>query len=320
MISPSPAPSTKNIAPMVHSEVSPDSEVSQIIALMITATPATVKILYRPVRAMNPAELWMVVMMPAVIGSMSRPEFAADSPELICRNVGINAIAENMPSPTARPRAVATTNVRLRNSVIGMIGSAARRSIATNITAATTKPPSRLSACHEPQPSLPPRSVNRIRQVVVADSATMPAKSSGVVLLLRGRLSANQPMAKAAAPTGTLTQKHHCQPSAAESVKKPPTSGPTTADRPNSAPIGAMYLARSRAGTTSAMIACDGIISPPPPRPCTPREITNQVKFGDSAAPMLATVNSPIAIRNRLRRPQRSPNLPYTGMTSVVAS
>ena len=39
----------------------------------------------------------MVRMMPAVIGSISRPEFAADSPELICRNVGMKAIAENMP-------------------------------------------------------------------------------------------------------------------------------------------------------------------------------------------------------------------------------
>ena len=56
-------------------------------------------------------------------------------------------------------------------------------------------------------------------------------------------------------------------------MKKPPTSGPATAERPNSAPIGPMYFARSRAGTTSAMIACDRIISPPPPRPCTPRQI-----------------------------------------------
>jgi hypothetical protein len=81
-----------------------------------------------------------------------------------------------------------------------------------------------------------------------------------------------------------------------------------------------MYLARSRAGTMSAMIACDRIISPPPPRPWTPRQITKAVKFGDSAAPMLATVKRAIAIRNRFRRPHRSPNVPYTGITSVVAS
>ena len=40
----------------------------------------------------------------------------------------MNAIAENMPRPTARPSAVATTKVRLPNSDSGMIGSAARSS------------------------------------------------------------------------------------------------------------------------------------------------------------------------------------------------
>ena len=174
MIRPSPAPRAKNIAPIVQSEVAPDSVVIQTIAAMITTTPATVKILYRPVFAMNDAEPWMVTMMPAVIGSMSRPEFAAESPELICRNVGMKAIAENMPSPTARPRDVATTKVRLRNSDIGMIGSAARSSTATKEAAETTKAASSESACHEPQPSRPPKSVKKISEVVVADSARMP--------------------------------------------------------------------------------------------------------------------------------------------------
>ena len=146
--------------------------------------------------------------------------------------------------------------------------------------------------------------------MVVAESAMMPLTSIGVVLRRRGRVSANQPMRNAVRPTGMLIQKAHSQPKASWSVKNPPTSGPATADRPNRAPIGPMYLARSRAGTTSAMIACDRIISPPPPRPCTPRQTTSQVKSGARAAPALATVKSPIATRNRVRRPNRSPNLP----------
>jgi hypothetical protein len=121
------------------------------------------------------AELWIVRMMPTVIGSMSRPELAAESPELICRNVGMKAIAENMPSPTAIPSAVATTKVRLPNSVIGMIGSAARSSTATKTTVETTRAASSDSACQEVQPSRPPKSVKKIREVVVADSARMPA-------------------------------------------------------------------------------------------------------------------------------------------------
>ena len=175
MIRPRPAPSTKNIAPMVHSDVSPDSVVIQIIAVMITATPATVNTLYRPVRMMIVAEPWMVTMMPATIGTISRPELAADRPEAICRNVGMKAMAENMPRPTAMPRAVATTKVRLPNSVIGTIGSAARSSTATKAAAETTRVASSASACQEPQPSRPPKSVNRIRDVVAADRVRMPA-------------------------------------------------------------------------------------------------------------------------------------------------
>jgi hypothetical protein len=117
----------------------------------------------------------MVRMMPTVIGSISRPELAADRPEAICRNVGMNAIAENMPRPTAAPSVVATTKVRLRNRVMGMIGSAARSSTATKTAAETTSAASSDSACQEPQPSRPPKSVNRISDVVVADSVRIPA-------------------------------------------------------------------------------------------------------------------------------------------------
>src|SRR3712207_7798512 len=52
------------IAPTVQSEVAPSSVVIHTIAAVITATPATVKTLYRPVLAMTEAELWMVTMMP----------------------------------------------------------------------------------------------------------------------------------------------------------------------------------------------------------------------------------------------------------------
>jgi hypothetical protein len=87
----------------------------------------------------------------------------------------MNAIAENMPSPTARPSAVATTNVGLRNKVMGMIGSTARSSTATKTRSDTTNAASMTSVFQAVQPSWPPKSVNRISDVVVADSATIPA-------------------------------------------------------------------------------------------------------------------------------------------------
>src|SRR5215204_2749360 len=131
------------------------------------------------------------------------------------------------------PSAVATRKVRLRNRVIGMIGSAALFFFKPKTAYEITRAASSDTACHEPQPSRPPTSVNRTSDVVVADSATMPATSMGDVLRLRGRVRANQPMASTATPTGTLIQNAHSQPRAAESVKKPPTSGPTIAESPN---------------------------------------------------------------------------------------
>ncbi|KAI3473680.1 hypothetical protein Pfo_031581 [Paulownia fortunei] len=62
------------------------------------------------------------------------------------------------------------------------------------------------------------------------------------------------------------------------STKNPPSSGPPIADRPKIAPSGPRYLPRSEAGTMSAMIACDRIIRPPPPRPCIARKTTSCVK------------------------------------------
>ena len=154
--------------------------VIQIIAAMITATPATVKILYRPVLAMKVAELWMVRMMPTVIGSISRPEFAADSPELICRNVGMKAIAENMPSPTAMPERRgddegAVAEQRHRDDRLGrpeLDGHEGddRDDEARRAATAPARSPSR---------RWPPKSVKKISDVVVADSARMPGVVDG---------------------------------------------------------------------------------------------------------------------------------------------
>ena len=112
----------------------------------------------------------------------------------------------------------------------------------------------------------------------------------------------------AARPTGMLIQKHQRQ--SRWSVNRPPRSGPATAETPNRAPMGPMYLPRSRAGMMSAMIACDRIMSPPPPRPWKPRQTTSSPNDCANPAPADASVNRPIEKRNGQRRPHRSPNLP----------
>ena len=145
----------------------------------------------------------------------------------------------------------------------------------------------------------------------------MPATSIFLPERWLGSLSVNHAVTNAATPTGMLIQKHQRQ--SACWVNRPPSSGPMTAAMPNSAPIGPMYLPRSLAGTMSAMIACDRIISPPPPRPCTPRHSTSSPNDCAKPAPAEARVNRPIATRNGQRRPHRSPNLPYSGMTIAIA-
>ena len=76
-------------------------------------------------------------------------------------------------------------------------------------------------------------------------------------------------------PSGMFIQNAQRQPM--PSVNQPPSSGPATEERAKTPPMMPMYLPRSRAGTTSAMIACARIISPPPPRPWTARPAISQV-------------------------------------------
>jgi hypothetical protein len=54
-----------------------------------------------------------VPIRPAIIGSISSPETAAEVPEDICRNVGMNASAANMPMPRVKPMAVLLMKIRL---------------------------------------------------------------------------------------------------------------------------------------------------------------------------------------------------------------
>ena len=105
--------------------------------------------------------------------------------------------------------------------------------------------------------------------LVAAANSRDPNQSKGARSPRRGNFSANADSVKAMTASGTLNHSAHRQPG--PSVKNPPSKGPSTLDRPKTAPMSPMYLPRSRAGTTSAMIACESTIRPPPPTPCTAR-------------------------------------------------
>ena len=257
-------------------------------------------------------ETMEVSIMPAIIGSISQPDSVTPAPVDICRNVGIIAMAENMPMPRTRPMRVVIVNVRLVNSRSGISGSLARVSAtmnaATEASVRTARPDSRQFDQSYPLDESDSQLVSSTMPVVATAIVTMPAQSTGRDDRCDGSLSANHAMANAAMPIGMLSQKAQRQPG--PSVSQPPMSGPSTAEMPKSAPSGPMYLPRSDAGTMSAMIDCDRIIRPPPPRPCTARHRTRVSIESANPAPAEARVNRPIATRNGQRRPYRSPNLP----------
>ena len=75
---------------------------------------------------------------PPIMGVMRSPETVGLWPFTTCRYRGRKVTAPNKASPMMNPTALVTTNVRLRNSASGRIGSAARDSTNGNSTSITT--------------------------------------------------------------------------------------------------------------------------------------------------------------------------------------
>ncbi len=144
--------------------------------------------------------------MPTIIGMSSSPETAADVPDAICRNVGRKPIAANIPMPSTIPIAEALMKIGLRNRLSGMIGSSARASVMTKAAPARSIPAPHAQVAPEPQPksSLPPKSVKKMRHVVVIDRNSTPSRSMRFVAFLVGSVSVNRAITNAAMPIGML--------------------------------------------------------------------------------------------------------------------
>ena len=124
-------------------------------------------------------------------------------------------------------------------------------------------------------------------------------------------------LAMASRPRGMLIQKAQRQPM--PSVNQPPSRGPATEASANTPPIAPMYRPRCLAGTTSAMIAWDSRINPPPPSPCTARPAMSVVMSWDRPPITEPTMKMLMAPMKRPLRPIRSPSFPYTGIMTVEA-
>ncbi len=98
-----------------------------------------------------------------------------------------------------------------------------------------------------------------------------PSQSMRALRAVCGMFSTAATTRKASTPIGTFTRKTQRQPSMPRMLdwpaSAPPMTGPSTLEVPNTARNMPWYLARSRGGTMSPMIASARDIRPPAPRP-----------------------------------------------------
>src|SRR5438445_4025829 len=116
-------------------------------------------------------------------------------------------------------------------------------------------------------------------------------------------------------PIGTLTQNTHRHPG--PSVRYPPSVGPITDDRPNTAPKTPLMRARCSGGKTSASTANVDANSTPPNTPCRARNATRDAMLKAVPHSAEAAMNPTIPASKNGFRPNMSPSLPATGTRAV---
>ena len=135
--------------------------------------------------------------------------------------------------------------------------------------------------------------------------------------LLCGTSSAHSAMATA--PTGRLIQNTERQPN--ESMRNPPTTGPSARDAPNTAPQMPIARARSAGPTnTCAMIAnATGFIIEAP-NACTARAAISMSMTGARLHSREPNMKIAIPICRTRRRPNRSPAAPPSSCSDATTN
>ena len=124
------------------------------------------------------------------------------------------------------------------------IGSATRRSMATNAPSAATQTASAPSVCPEPQPSSATRTRAKVSAAAARVKAPPPAQSIRGRCGRRDSLSVRRAMTIVARPIGTLTKKIQRQ--ERPWVSRPPMIGPAATAAPEVAPQMPKAVPRSR--------------------------------------------------------------------------
>ena len=208
------------------------------------------------------------------------------------------------------PVTVHTTKLRFLKRNRGITGSFARRSTSAKTTAIAANSANRPTICHESHGNnVPPHAVASTSDDTDTAIAIMPSTSTDGCLARRaGRLEKNATAAMARSASGML--KANSQRHPVTCTNHPPKSGPTTVDTANTEPKTPMYLPRCRGGMMSAMVACERMMSPPPPKPSTARPAMRPSMLGASPHVADPTMKTESATMNKCLRPNRSPSLP----------
>ena len=120
------------------------------------------------------------------------------------------------------------------------------------------------------------------------------------------------------APTGTFSQKIHCQ--AMPCATAPPTIGPPATARPVTALKMPMAQARRCGGNPADSSANASGSTSAAPAPCTALAATSTPASGASAHPADAMVNRPIPNASMRCRPSRSPSAaPVSSSTAKLS-
>ena len=176
-----------------------------------------------------------------------------------------------MPMPITNIAMVAAAMVLMPKRWMGTIGTAARRSTATNSSVERAETPNRASTRGLVQPSSPPKLTLIRPGISIGSSSAVPSQSkrSG----RRGGRSQgifSAITSPAMGPTKNMIQKTQRQEMA--SVRTPPSGAPITPERAKMPANRPMYLPRSEAGKRSPITEKVEVMITPAPAPCRARK------------------------------------------------
>ena len=173
--------------------------------------------------------------------------------------------------PTTNIAMVAAAIVLIPNRCSGTIGTAARRSAATNSSSENAETPNSPSTTGFVQPSSPPKLTPISPGISIGSSSAVPSQSKRSAR--RGGRSQgifSAITSPAIGPTKNMiqnTQRHEIA-----SVSTPPSGAPITPDSAKMPANSPMYLPRSEAGKRSPITEKVEVITTPAPAPCSARK------------------------------------------------